>query len=147
MGTQWNFVWGGIFCRIGVSILGWFTMQGKQKPIVTQRALMIHQRQHQQQHRPANSPTSAPSRPSIVFLFIGILLKMLFGYTSKINNEITDNECDEQLENMNVDCYFDFYDNGFVCPPHHPPPQIFLKFIGIIFHVFCYLNECEFDVW
>ena len=51
-----------------------------------------------------------------------------------------------ELENINVDCYFDFYDNGYDYPPQHPTTN-FLKFIGIIFYVFGYLNECEFEIF
>ena len=63
-------------------------------------------------------------------------------------NEINESECDLGLENINVDCYFDFDDNGYdYAPQHPPPPRIFLKFIGIIFYVFGYLKECEFDIF
>ena len=73
---------------------------------------------------PANNSTPGSRQP--IVLFIGVLLGILFGYVNKINNEINENEGDLELGNMNVDCYFDFYDYA----PKHPPPQK----IGILAH-------------
>ena len=52
---------------------------------------------------PANNATPAPSPQLIVFLFLGVLLGILFEYVSEINNEINENECDVELQNINVE--------------------------------------------
>ena len=92
----------------------------------------------------------------IIFYVLGYLKEYEFKKFGDLNN--LENEL--ELENGNVNCDFDigfFYlcngynDPSTIGPANNPtpdpPPSIVLKFIGIIFYVFGYLDECKIHIF
>ena len=91
---------------------------------------------------------------SVLFITFGlsiILFKSSIEHTCDyefIQTVLLLKQMDSINYSINVDCYFDFCDNGYDYPSQHPPsPQIVLKFIGIMFYAFGYLNGCKFDIF